>query len=327
MFKRSNVSNLALYNEELKVAFLEQYVEGTIRNYRRYFLKASKMEEALEKDLCKFSLEELGQFLKYMNTTTIKSLQTILCAITNYIDFAIQHGYLESKINWAKTFGASDMVHYVNKIAIESKFITREELYLLMDYCENTIDGCIFGLLFEGIKGETGLEDLVNLKRTDIQIDVELDLATIKLANGRVIEISDSTIVYYLSDALEQEFYKKTNSLGIEKQYKFSDTEYLFRVAGQESSGAIKEQNLYNRLKKMRMQIGNQVIQTAFLNPTNIWVSGMIDYAKNMIREYARNNDGENKELNTNDYKIINRRFGYNEDLYHTTKTRIKDFV
>lgn len=334
-----------LYNFDLKKKFIEQYDENSQQNYTRYLSKVFDMEKNLDKDLANFYIGEVEDYLKGLNITTKQSLFTILSIITKYIDFAINKGFVPSKINWAKTIsGSEELEKYISKMAQDNAYITRDQLHGIMKYCYNIPDRAIFGLLFEGFS----IKDIVHIKEKDIKIDMVNNIATINLnyhltkiqkddegdkkevvtksVERNNIKITDERIVAALRDTTGKELYYKNNGDTTSKcpHFKLHETGYLIRTAGRATYGDImKSQNIYKRMKSLleKYYRSENKLDTRFLKPTNIWASGQIDYAKKIKRELGI------KELTTEHYKQINRRFGYNEALYYNTKRRIKDYV
>lgn len=320
------------YNEDIKLLFLDNYEEGTKVNYSRILSRASMLEGFYKKDIATFNFVELDEFLKSQIFTSFQAVHIYVSCVTNYTEFCKDKGYFglnENSFNWARGIGGAEQLDkYIYKQARDRQYITREELYQIMDFCANAQDSIIFGLLFEGVKGRKGIEELVNLREDDIRfIDNEegIEIAELTLTytnkdeeqETRTLIIEDKTIIRYLQWAIEEEVYEKNNGINDHMRvptYELARTEYLFKVGGREEIGKIKEQNLYNRLNKI-----SKIINNTFLNPKNIWVSGQIDMGKKVKAEKG------GRELVREDYEKINSRFNY--DRWHTTKTRVKNYI
>lgn len=326
-----------LFNKEVKEMFLNRYNEETQIHYSRYLSWAYDMETYFGKDLADFTYSQLVEFLKSTNVTTIQGMHTILSCISNYIDFATREGLSEQPVNWARTINGSDELEgFLNYQSKQHKYIDREELHELMDFCYNPQDAVIYGLLFEGVLGRSGLEELTGLKESDIDfknnrltlrytedVDIVGENGAVyevkSVPKSRFITIEDSYIMETIKDAIDQDVYYKNNGDYEHlrtKSFELAHTGYVLRISGREELGKISEQNIYNRMKKMSKAYGNN-----FLNPKNVWVSGQIDYARKLLKEKGK------EELDTDDYKEINQRFGYSEELWYSTKRRIKNYV
>lgn len=93
-----------LYNRELKEMFLKQYPENTAAFYECVLSKAYTTEQHLQKDISNFNRMELESFLIVLGATSLAAITTSLSIITKYIDFAIEKGYVNTRINHALVF-------------------------------------------------------------------------------------------------------------------------------------------------------------------------------------------------------------------------------
>lgn len=321
-----------LFNEAIKNEFLGRYEEGTRVHYSRILSRTNTLEEFYDKDIAQFNFIQINQFLKSQILTTFQAVHIFVSCIANYTEFCKEKGYFGlnmDSFNWARGIGGADGLNeYIYKQAKDSVYITRKELHEIMDFCGNAQDSIIFGLLFESVKGRKGIEELVNLKEDDIEFKdnedgVEVAELTLTYTTKeeeqatRKLIIEDKVIIRYLQWAIEEEIYQKNNGDNEHMRvptYKLAKTGYLFKTGGREELKAIDQQNIYNRMNKISKLIGN-----TYLNPKNIWVSGQIDMGKEIKKEKG------GKELTKYDYELINSRFNY--DRWHTTKTRIKNYV
>ncbi len=328
-----------LYNEGLKLGFIrETYRETTQIHVKRLLSNAYDMEMALNKDLANFNFEQTEEFLKSLNKKSVQSLYSTLSYLRRYVNYAIKKGYVPTRINYCNLFRGSEMLRkYVNFVAenivddeddnLLGKYITRDELHNIIDFCYNPQDAALFGLLFEGVMGIEH-EEIRNLRPLDCNLETGEITLTRRLINEekqekelvtRKIIIKDSIILSVLEGAIEQKIYEKNNGMNDHlrtKRFELANTGYVFRVSGRGDCGRIKTVNINNRLKKIAILYDNQ-----FLNPKNIWISGQIDYAKALKKQL------EIKELNRKYYEMINKRFGYDSKYWHTTKTRIIKYI
>ena len=326
-----------LYNEELKTVFVnENYKESTRMHILRLFSHAYDMEVALDKDLANFNFNEVEELLKSLNRKTVQSVYGAVSFFRKYVDYAIVKGYVPTRINYFKLLRGSEMLNkYVNEVAKNiidknseetlGSYITRKELHRVMDFCINPQDGAIFGLLFEGGYG-VELEELRNLKRQDCNLNTGEITFTRVVYDGEVetiskrkIIIEDMQILSVIEDAINQKTYEKNN--GINKKlrtprFDLAENDYVFRVSGKKEDSPIKTLNINNRLKKIATLYDNP-----FLNPKNIWISGQIDFAKKLMKELNL------EELEREHYELINERFGYDKQYWHTTKSRISNYL
>jgi integrase len=310
--------------EGLKERFLSQYDENTRRMYKYVLGKSNDMEEQLDKDVCNFTFEEADLLLYGFNAKSWQSIATQKTIFARYVDFAISEGYVPTKINYFSDslIGNDTLEKYINKTAMEHKYITFDQLNEIEGFCENPQDEINFELLYFGVKGENG-EELVNLEIKDV--DKENNQLTLTRNDGtqRIIEVPER-VIEKIHDAIEQKQYKKSNGVVDESvrtpEFEIIETKYILRVAGRERLGRVDPQIISSRLKKICAWYGDFF---EHLNPTNVWVSGQIYYAK----QYMKKNGLKPEELKRQDYMTINRHFGYDEKYWFTTKNRILKYL
>ena len=250
----------------------------------------------------------------------------------------IEKGYSTTRINYLDLFRGTKMlekyVHFVAENIVDTektegnqlnlgKYITREELHRVMDFCYNAQDGALFGIMFEGAYG-VALEEVGRLKPTDCNLNTgeitltRTDKETGKLIN-RTIQIDDRRVLDTLEDAIKQKVYDKNNGLNedlLTPRFDLSNSEYLFKISGRDDNSPIKPMNINNRIRKIALLYDNP-----FLNPVNIWISGQIDYGKRLMKELNL------KELETKHYEMINDRYGYDKEYWYNTKRRISSYM
>jgi hypothetical protein len=306
-----------LYNEELKNRFLESYYKNaaTQKTYRYVLSKATATEEKKNKDLCNFNYEELDNLFYSFSTRSLQSIQQHVAIITRYIEFAIDEGYNPTKINIVDlfhTFSGVNLEKYVNKIALNKKYVDKDELEEIINLCFNAQDAVIFDLIPQGIKGED-CEELINLRGQDCNFETNELLLTKNNGEQRIITVS-SRSMGLIQDALDQELYIKNNgeeTSARANNYKINKTEYVLRPASKDNTDKIKSFNIISRINRMKTIFGNP-----FITVTNLWVAGMIMMGKELKQEKG--------ELTKEDYININKRFAYNPDYWYQTKVRIE---
>jgi integrase len=327
------IESETVFNYDLKKDFLSKISFGTQNMYWYVLKKVSKIAEMeYQKDVCNFNYDEFTLLLSGLKAKSLNSLYTQLSIITKYIDFAIP-GYSQTGINYGYSFtGSETLEKYVSKSYADNKYITFEQITEIIEFCDNPQDAICFALLYYGAFGEE-LEELTNITVKDV--DFKNGIITlkkhIKNNNGilelktRQIEVPDS-IITLIEDAINQVEYKKNN--GEELNYttdattppyfKMYPSEYIIRKAGKKDSKPTRG-TVADRIRRICADLGYNK-----LNPTNIWISGMIHYAKQYIAERCISDPST---LERQDYITINKYFGYGEQYWHVTKTRILKFL
>lgn len=323
---------MCLYNAQLKESFIEQYNENTQKMYKYVLCKTAETEELLDKDLCLFSYNELDQLFMGLEATSLPSVYTHVCIIKRYIDYClIQGDIVPSGINYASRFLGDDLKRYISVSAITQKYITYNDLMNINNLTVNAQDVIPFFLLFYGVKGEK-FEEIVNLKITDC--DRENGNLTLTRNNGeqRIINVPD-LVFEIIQEAVNQTEYQKSNGEMEEKHAELYinnksmappiatiyPTKYVVRTIGRKKLSGVSPIIINSRVAKVSHWNGYD-----YLNPTNVWLSGMIHFTK----EYVKENNLE--ELTVDDWEMINKRFGYSKNSRQyasVTKNKIEEYV
>lgn len=299
-------------NSNLKERFLNQYPEKT-QYYMKYIICANiveLMENIKNKDLYQFNRDELLQLIGELNPSSPQAAITQLSVIRKYIDFAIINGYLTTGINFADLIKPEDVQNVVNKQAMELKYVTREEIIDKTNSLNNAIDAAFLMLLFEGIKGEE-LSEIINLRKGDVNYDNNTLMLVDNNNNVRYKKVSQETI-NIVQDASNQKDYfviVDTDKRKLQFYKRLQDTDFIIRTTGTKDNIPAKYRTLLAKLRAIKNELGNP-----YLTVTSIWESGMIHYAKEIMKQ---NNI---KELTTEHYKEISKWAGRSENLWFSTK-------
>lgn len=312
-------------NLELKRRFLNNYSnKKTMVLYDNVLEKCSNTEEKFEKNVYEFNRDEFEELWASFRSTSWKHINKVVSIFRQFVDFANDEGYVPTKINYVNMFSGRDLIKYVSPFAIKDKIISYDKLIELQENCMNPQDEVIFALLFEGVKGK-GHEEILNLKKTDVDYDNNILTLTRNDGSVRRLNVSERTIEIIREaneDPIGSKEYYFSNGLTAETSDKKSksnlvDNDYIIRpsLRGDNNKNEPSELiNIINRVKKISDFHGNQ-----FLNPTNIWTAGMVHMAKTIKQEKG--------DLDIEDWKEITIRFGRNVELSYVTKKDCIDYI
>lgn len=302
---------------ELKEKFLEDsnYAEST-KIYIRYILQGKeteKLENKVGKDLCQFNLFEIKELLGNFMAVSVNSIQKNKDIISKYIDYAKANNYISNE-NFCDDITEEDLQNFVWQIKAESKYINKEDFDYICEYvCLNGQDKAMLWLLWEGIKGEKGVE-LINLQTTD----VDFKSKTIKVhgENEREIQVSMETIKA-IEDALRQKRYESYENEGTRAKLRDlnTNTPHILRK-GTKTGDKIAFSTLWNRIKTIRKEAG-----FPFITLDSIWWSGLFYKAYKIIES--------NGELLNEDIKKIMRIYGCpdSRQYKHIVTKKIKEYI
>lgn len=309
---------------KLKERFLEQYDEKTRKMYAYVLSKTTDAEKQLNKDVCNFTYDECDMMLYGLNATSDQSILTQTSILSMYVDYAILQGYVPTKINYfASSFTGVDVLKkYINKTAAEKKYITINELKEIIRFCENAQDYIPFPLLFFGVKGEK-FEEILKLRVDNCNLEDGILKLTKNNGEQRTITVPE-LVTKAIDEAIKQDEYKKAN--GKMKEYNnvpttvaIDKTNYVIRLIGRRAILKPSAQTINRRVATVSKWMGYN-----YLNPTNVWLSGMIHFAK----EYAK--EKNLTEFTVDDWETINKRFGYGKNSRQyasVTKNKIESYV
>jgi len=297
--------NRTLFNMELKNDFLnEKYPNESTRMTNASILRSvGRFELEKNKDLSKFSYEELKELLIGMNKKSIDSLEVSYTIIMQYLDWCLDKNY--SSMNVLKLIDKEELPKYINQVAKKNSYFTRERLFSdVIDKLYNYVDKAMVAILFEGGRGRSlsdhTFEELRNLKDTDI--NPEINLITVTRDNGeeRDIKVSQKTMDILVSATKEMEYHK----LNGEGKGRFAirplkQTPYILRTLDVEFSDGdkITSSCIVTRFTKFREYTGIK-----FLNPTLVFQSGLLERCEEKEKEKGelQNEDFRQIYLNVN---------------------------
>ena len=314
--------NIELYNEELKIRFLQEYDEATASKYRYIFVKAKETEEMLNKDIKDFNATEFDSLLYSMESNSKSSIESNTSILKNYIRFCKKNNLISqgiSMIEFDANFAGKGLHKYIKQIAIEKKYPSREEIFEVAESCDNPQDGVILGLIFEGVSTWDNLVEITNLKITDVK-ENKISITSRENAYNRTFEITDE-LCNIIEEANSQTLYQfriKEDSTPRITASELIENEYIIRPIKRKSSASVESpdaQLIRSRVARLKDDFDNQ-----FLTPSNIMYAGILHYARNLRESLG-------KELEIEDYKKINLRFGIPKIYCYKTRGRIGGYL
>lgn len=310
------------YKTERKELFLKESTnnhtisEITSKSYARIFWKTFVQEEALKKDLCQFSLEEIETILfsfKANNRNTVESYGRI---ISSYLNWCLQKGYTNKNV-----MGNLKPTDFERYMANEETYFTEKQLRRYEDRCVNAQDAVIIDLLFLGVGGRQ-LSEIRNLKREHISWDTN----EIKLINtlksdkeGRPVKFTERTVhvedytLNLIKSAIDTKTYTKRNGdmephLKVRPFTDLVENNYIVRTSITKTDNwdnPVDKFVIYRRIDSISKSLGIEELTTKYIQR-----SGMIYEAYKLL-----DNEGN---LSLDDLKIVADTF--NMKSYHNLK-------
>lgn len=274
-----------LYNEGVKLRFLNMIAEekhSLYKGAKSVLSRASKVEEMLNKDLYDFNLEEIEDFLNYLDCGTVSSLQNRVYHIKLYIGWAIQEGCAMSNIN--PVAAISTNAYYKKLTGNRQRFITEDDLRRMLRALVNYQDKALLHAIFEGIYGNQKSE-IGNLKRDDIDRE-HLAIMLYGSRTTRMLQMDNHELIDDLLCAAKEMKYDPTNGRLHREEDKIDiyDNDYIFRNFRdvREADKPIREHTVHDRIARMKQFLYPNY---QFIKSINIRDSGMLRYAKHIYVE------------------------------------------
>lgn len=280
---KNKIYDLKYYNEYQKMRFINKEDNATYKQLcSRLLGRVSRAEEYFDKDLYDFSLPQLEKFFRYLNPSKVSTSRISIQAIYNYIEWAINQDIsITTKTNPLNIVMGED---FYRSFIDESKQTIFNEVEIddIIRACENYQDSVIVQLLFEGASG-TGLAELLNLQRKNIDFNNNRLLLTDSDETTRILEVSEKCMKL-IAGALDQTMYKKNN--GVFESDRGSNESSLVEndfviktcIIGRIKSFQIADKNTVH--KRLNVLKHPDMLDKPYLTTKNIKYSGMLKIAK-----------------------------------------------
>lgn len=314
-----------LYNEEFKNLFLLEYHNpSTVQFYRNVLRNFADSEEYFEKDLAKFTTEEVVDSLKGMGISTQKSLEKNISIVNKYKDFAVLNGIIEFN-DFSKTIYREELGDLVSKIHLKNQYFNSYEEFIevfgdnVNPIIINAQDRVAGILLYNGIMGEE-LTELRSIKKEDINFE---DNTIRIIRNGNEVYINiPAEHMKVVRDALEEKEYYSDNGMcdNIKAVLNLNQNDYLIRGARQCTNIEVNKNIIFRRIK----MIGN-IIEKPLLNTGRIYKSGLFHKIQKVEDYLGRGLEIKEFEDVIEDFGVDRVRVYYIKDEYNNWKEMLKE--
>lgn len=255
-----------IYNPEQKIQFIEEeypLVDNTKKLILSNFAKSYDIEKQFNKDLCLFNSKELQEVAARLGYVTENVIQSAFSFFSSYIDWCIKKGLrgkYENGINDAYNFlTTQDLSVYVSKIKAMHRYLTTDEMHVMVDALVNYVDKAIILGLFEGIAGEQWHE-LRSLKIDNVDFHTNQVELTDNKGDKRTIVVSDK-LKNILKYADRQQEYVMANGESMRDGTRIlADSPYIIRSLkrGENHNEMMKYYAITNRIQKIKGYVGGK---------------------------------------------------------------------
>lgn len=258
--------------------------EAEILNRISVFNKIAAFEEIYNKDIYDFSLPELEITLNGLGELENISLASKVSFLKEYVKFALLNEkpiYSEPTILTLKN---KDLNEFLSTNKRDLKYITRKELFKIIEQLRNFQDKALLLLIFKGILGNACM-DLINLKVSDFDFENRVinfeHYFKPKGAKKGVVESENRSITltheeaYIVMAAIKEDVYISPKSPNHklrkteETEILLQDSEYIFKKNNTRKTTddpKVSQELIRQRLTWCRDVFKNDMVKASNLN-------------------------------------------------------------
>lgn len=291
------------YNQELKERYLFEKNKYVASSYyiELQFRKCSEFERQLGKDVANWSLYEAVEYYKLLGATSLETLICLNNIFSNYCQFCIEQQLVKDNQNHFLECSSNILSECVNKLVLNQKILSRNDIIQLIDKLPNPRDQFILLGLFEFGKSKD-FQDIFTLNFTDLNRDKK-ELFIKSRDNNQVVKISSKLIDIIDSCFLEDKYYSMTGNM--ERKFPLVDNGTIIKAYPNEKDNVSTHQKgrrIYHICQRMFDYLGlSEAIQI-----TSIVDSGKIHLINELSKKYNINQ----KDFITSEYyKEIEQQF------------------
>lgn len=292
--------NMNYYNEELKKRYIsekEKIASVSVNYIDVQFRKISEMEYELDKDASGFTLYDIVEYYKLLNTSSYESLLCINSVFSQYTQFCLENNLVKDNQNHYLECTPSVISGCVNKAICDKKIIDRNTVLKWIDELPNAKDQFILLSLFEYGKSKD-FKDIVYAKPEDV------DGNTLKLSD-RTVNISDK-LASIIGRCIKDDRYVAITGKGM-KEMPLIDHGYIVKSYPNQNiylSDFQKGRNIYITCKRIFAYLGVE----EWMTPNAVSESGKL----HMIKENAgKLNMTPLKYIGSDYIKEVEAQFGF----------------
>ncbi len=271
-----------MYNQKLKERYRkekESYTTVSAYYFSSLFKRTEPFEEELDKDASNFTTYEIINMYKTLAIMSLDTIATMNSNLSMYTQWCIQENLVNDYQNHYLEITRDMMASFVNKLAMDKKVVSREQV---LDWCQqlpNPSDSfCLLGL-FEGIRGGGYLE-IALAKIEDFHDNI------FTAYNGREIKVS-STLIEYAKQSNETIEYQSI-SRNMEKEVNLIENGRIIKdypnVRRTESLPVLRR-----RTQSRLARIFNYMGILEYMNGNDIRMSGVIEMINFRCKELGIN--------------------------------------
>ena len=273
-----------MYNKILKSNFIDDREQNTNipkTAFLNMFAKSEPMEKELHKDVSLFSINEILELYKTVNTRSVDVLINLNSQFAMYATWCMSRNLIPTGINNFREITIEMLATCVNVLAMESGILSEEEIYSIIRRMQNDREKFFLLMLYETGKTKN-FEHIFKAKISDFDFD-NLKLHT---SDGRVVDVSSYLCEIAASTDKELDYNSYLESADervVTRKRKLIDRGYIYK-----ETDTAKSDNIQLKISRTRLGIkkGLAIIGVpAWVNLKDFQNSGIINHVKRLATE------------------------------------------
>lgn len=301
-----------IYNAPTKLEFIEEVYDDESQTTLKYlFRRTFEKEHEIDKDIYQFTEDELVDLFYFLRFRSFSAFSVFKHYMSRYLDWAESKNLSNLGYNIIKyTAKFKDPEKFLDKIAMNEKYVTKEQLLEIFEKCKNHQDRALLLAPFEGIYGKK-MYELASMKMENVDKNNNTIKLTDKDGSERIVYASEE-LIHILELADKQKVYENYGNYFAENNDTLIDSEYVIKVVSKRGNAMLSYGGGYRRLKTIAEEYGNR-----YITFVNLKWSGIFHY----VKKYREETNGVDTEENLN--KVAKK---YNMDVY-TIKHKIEKIL
>jgi len=240
-----------MFNQEQKERYIAERESEVIlaeNMLNRLFKSTEPMETSLDKDVSCFTTEEIRNYYKIRNIKSFNVIANLNSQLSNYTQWCLQQNLLADGINHYLEFTQDILNKCVNKTAMDSAMMSKEEVHNIVQQLKNPREQFAILLLYETGKTK-GFVNIFNARMTDIDFVNK----KMRMSDGRVVDVSGELIhaAAQSAEAKHLNTYATKERFDYDLYRKFAEDGYIYK----ETENVKDRYDETRRVHRLNMQI------------------------------------------------------------------------
>lgn len=240
--------------------------------WERLFDKTSILENIRNKDICDFTIQEIIELYKFLDSKSFDTLWLYNNNLKIYTSWCIENTLVKDGMSHFNEITDELIKSCVNVTYLKNSILTKDEILGITRQL-NLREAFAIMAFFEGIKGEQ-FKEVIYLKASDINKEKQ----TATLITGRTIPVSKEFVNLAINANEETTYTTKGRT------YTFESSLYIYKntyTKARKEDDVVKKQRIYKSLK-----INLEAIGYTGITSTDLVNAGAINMINGFCEKY-----------------------------------------